>query len=154
MPVGGRGQEVSADWKCPTDGFQVTTIRRVLERGANESLRCVAGRRGWERRESGRSNRVKIEPETRSPARGEPRASSDAASLLRPIQGEGRGPSPPLGAAGFRGQILGLPTKGLRESGGLLFFLGRQGIPKGLEYDVPLVFGQGMTPETARVGIQ
>ncbi len=122
MPVGGRGQEVSADWKCPTDGFQVTTIRRALERGANESLRWVTGRRGWERCESGRSNRVKTEPETRSPARGEPRASLDAASSLRPIQGEGRGPSPPFGAAWFRGQILGLPSKGLRESGGLLFF--------------------------------
>ena len=122
MPVGGRGQEVSADWKCPTDGFQLTTIRRALERGANESLRWVTGRRGWERCESGRSNRVKTEPETRSPARGEPRASLDAASSLRPIQGEGRGPSPPFGAAWFRGQILGLPSKGLRESGGLLLF--------------------------------
>ena len=96
-------------------------MRRALERRANESLRCVAGGRGWERCESGRSNRVKIEPETRSPARGELRAPSDAAGSLRPIQGEGRGPSPPLGAAGFRGQILGLPTKGLRESGDLLF---------------------------------
>ncbi len=81
MPVGGRGQEVSADWKCLTDGFQVTTMRWILERGANESLHWVAGRRGWERCETGRSNRVKIEPETRSPARGEPRASSDAYKL-------------------------------------------------------------------------
>ncbi len=77
MPVGGRGQEVSADWKGPTDGFQVTTIRRALERGANESLRRVAGRRGWERGESGRSNRVKTEPEPRSPARGELRAAAE-----------------------------------------------------------------------------
>ena len=121
-PVGGRGQEVSADWKCPTDGSQVTTMRRVLERGANESLRWVTGRRGWERYESGRSNRVKTEPETRSPARGEFGASSDASSSLNGVKVKVVGLRRPLRAAGFRGQILGRPTKGLRESGGLLFF--------------------------------
>ena len=132
-PVGGRGQEVSADWKCPTDGFQVTTIRRVLERGANERLRCVAGRRGWERRESGRSNRVKIEPETRSPARGELRAPSDAAGSLR-----GRfkvkvvGLRRPSGQQGFVARSLDCRQKAFAKAGAFCFSadryaLGRRG---------------------------
>jgi hypothetical protein len=122
MPVGGRGQEVSADWKCPTDGFQVTTMRRVLERGANESLRWVAGRRGWERCDTWQEQprQTRAGGSFSGPRRVQ--GILGCFKLVARRQGEGRGPSPPLGAAWFRGQILGLPSKGLRESGGLLVF--------------------------------
>ncbi len=156
MPVGGRGQEVSADWKCPTDGFQVTTIRRVLERGANESLRCATGRRGWERCESGRSNRVKSSRKTRSPARGEFRASSDAASSSNGAKVKVVGLRRPSGQQGFVARSLDCRQKAFAEAEAFWWFglFGLQGVPKCPERDVPLVSGQGMTPATTRLGIQ
>ena len=122
MPVGGRGQEVSADWKCPTDGFQATTMRRALERGANESWRCATGRRGWERCESGRSNRVKTEPETRSPARGELRASSDASSSLNGAKVKVVGLRRPSGQQGFVARSLDCRQEAFAKAGAFCFF--------------------------------
>ncbi len=129
IPVGGRGQEVSADWKCLTDGFQVTTMCRVLACGANESLRCATGRRGWERCESGRSNRVKTEPETRSPAQGELRASSDAASSLNGAKVKVVGLRRPSGQQGFVARSLDCQQKAFAKAGVFCLFWGGRGSP-------------------------
>ena len=123
MPVGGRGQEVSADWKCPTDGFQATTMRRALERGANESWRCATGRRGWERCESGRSNRVKTEPETRSPARDELGSSSRmAGSSLNGAKVKVVGLRRPSGQHGFVARSLDCRQKAFAKAEAFCYF--------------------------------
>lgn len=122
MPVGGRGQEVSADWKCPTDGFQVTTMRRVLKRGASESLRRVAGRRGWERcdmwQEQPRQNRAGDS----SPARGELRASSDASSSLNGAKVKVVGLRRPSGQQGFVAKSLDCRQRAFAKAEAFCFF--------------------------------
>ena len=143
-PVGGRGQEVSADWKCPTDGFQVTTIRRALERGANESLRWVAGRRGWERCESGRSNRVKTEPETRSPARDELGSSSRmAGSSLNGAKVKVVGLRRPSGQHGFVARSLDCRQKAFAQAEVFWCVLGLQGVPSALNVTSPWCLAKG-----------
>jgi len=130
MLVGGRGQEVSADWKCPTDGFQVTTTRRALERGANESLRWVAGRRGWERCD-------KWQEQPRQTRAGDlfsgPRRAQGILGCFKLVerrQGEGRGPSPPP-----RGSMVSWPNpwtavKGpSRKRGPFVLFEAVQSVP-------------------------